>query len=214
PIPCVFYPRVVHFVLELVIPINPNLKNEQMARHSSRPWRSNIEYTKNGVHIYIKDRYKSVYSYQARVIAQGEFYLPPSYSELMYQPEVRARSASNVLSVSDTRQKVTVPDWKYDNEKSETERTLQRTSSSKKSVNISPILVAILLLLFVIFSYTFIKYSESRIAQRTRQAIHPFISSKRVSSLRTRIQKIKISSKQYLHKLAQVVLKKISKKEK
>ncbi len=46
---------------------------------------------------------ESVFRYRARVIASGDFILPPLYGEAMYNPTIRARSAPGRLMIGDGR---------------------------------------------------------------------------------------------------------------
>jgi uncharacterized protein YfaS (alpha-2-macroglobulin family) len=83
-----------------LVPVNTDLLNEASSTNLDYTPR---EYLADGVIFPIT--YGNVsrsYSYQARVITPGTYYLPPAYFALMYSPDTYSRSASAVFTVDNT----------------------------------------------------------------------------------------------------------------
>lgn len=91
-----------------MIPVNTTLANERSASSGNSERRSrwaNVQTTQTGARIYVSlvSGKTAQYRYLARVVNQGEFYDPPARAELMYQPEVNARTGSDTITITDTR---------------------------------------------------------------------------------------------------------------
>ena len=81
-----------------MIPVNTRLKNE--SPEASSFW-VNKEYTQNGVILSSSQPLANpVFTYKARVIAEGVFQVPPASAQLMYQPEVYARTGVSTLTTN------------------------------------------------------------------------------------------------------------------
>jgi hypothetical protein len=82
-----------------LIPINTNLKNASSDRQYD--WYTNREFTQTGV---VLSSWASLntYTYQARAITEGVYQTPPAVAQLMYQPEVFARTAADTYRVDRT----------------------------------------------------------------------------------------------------------------
>jgi hypothetical protein len=88
-----------------LVPINTNLKNEQFDQNSNSNnfnyYSYNQEITENGMTMttyWIKPG-KNTYVYNARVVSEGTFAVPPAKAEIMYSPEIYGRSASETITV-------------------------------------------------------------------------------------------------------------------
>jgi len=79
-----------------MIPVNTKLKNEANNNDYNL---GDIEYLPDGVIKYQNILDREVFSYTARVINAGEFTTPGAYAEVMYSPEVNARSASEKVKI-------------------------------------------------------------------------------------------------------------------
>lgn len=80
-----------------LVPVNSGLLNESSSTNSDYTYK---EYLADGVIIPITyNNVSKTYSYQARVITPGTYYLPPAYFALMYSPDTYSRSASSVFTV-------------------------------------------------------------------------------------------------------------------
>lgn len=80
-----------------LVPVNTELLNESSASNTDYSYK---EYLTDGVIIPISyDNLSKTYSYQARVISPGTYYLPPAYFTLMYSPDTYARSAAATFTV-------------------------------------------------------------------------------------------------------------------
>lgn len=88
-----------------MIPINERFKNEQGAiRAADREWQEGYveEYKEDGV---VMTAYsgqaekKYNFSYLARVVNAGTYFVPPAYTEFMYSPEVYAYSSSSKMTL-------------------------------------------------------------------------------------------------------------------
>lgn len=84
-----------------LIPVNTNLLNESENQGSDDYIEK--QFLNDGVIIPIYYTNNSqTYSYFARIINAGNFYMPPVYYSLMYYPETWARSESSTFMVEDT----------------------------------------------------------------------------------------------------------------
>ena len=83
-------------------PVNTRLKNDAvMARDDDGFWSSSFEYSADGATVSFYGLKKSGIekTYQARVVAKGEFVVPPAVAELMYMPEVSAHTATQKIVI-------------------------------------------------------------------------------------------------------------------
>lgn len=86
-----------------LIPVNLNLKNEEFNRsrenYAGYSGITDFETTPNGVvlGIYRMSPGQNTYHYQARVICEGSFAVPPATVSLMYSPEIYGRTAAQVV---------------------------------------------------------------------------------------------------------------------
>lgn len=83
-----------------MIPINESFKNEQANINSNYDYWSTKQYTQNGVIIAAGNLRDKTYSYKARVVSMGTFQIPPATTELMYAPEINARTEVDTLTIS------------------------------------------------------------------------------------------------------------------
>lgn len=95
-------------------PVNRNLKNEQPIYSSYRNYNyysADQEITENGIILtaYAMAPGTNLYLYEARVLSEGTFYVPPAKAELMYSPEVNGRSEAQRI-VIDNNSFATKPD--------------------------------------------------------------------------------------------------------
>jgi len=108
-----------------LIPVNTSLKNEQFAENNQSYFDSvDRDYGVDGVVIY-PYRLKAgeeTFTYQARVVSEGTFLVPPATISLMYLPEIGGRSAVQTVK---TFNDVNVPIVVSNNGKTE------KTSSTK-----------------------------------------------------------------------------------
>lgn len=83
-----------------MVPVNEKFQNEQGAKHDSgREWEDGYveEYKEDGV---VMSAYTGsggqeyTFSYLARVVNAGTYFVPPAYTEFMYGPEIYAHSSS------------------------------------------------------------------------------------------------------------------------
>lgn len=85
-----------------LVPVNTHLKNENTSGDSYRYY-SNKEFTQTGV--ILSSYYNTgTFTYQARAITEGTFLTPPATAQLMYQPEVFARTSSETFKVDKVSQ--------------------------------------------------------------------------------------------------------------
>ncbi|MFC1727405.1 MG2 domain-containing protein [Patescibacteria group bacterium] len=87
-----------------MIPINPSFKNEQFRLNRSPYYHYGAfgrEITENGMVLSLRHMNygTQTYSYQARVISEGEFLTPPTTVSLMYSPEIYGRSEVNKIKI-------------------------------------------------------------------------------------------------------------------
>jgi alpha-2-macroglobulin len=93
-----------------MIPINPVLRNESRYQVSTDTfWRNGVsgfDITQNGIVLSLATVYagQNVYQYKARVIAEGEYGIPPATAHLMYAPEIHARTEAEILTIGSTPQ--------------------------------------------------------------------------------------------------------------
>ncbi|MBI4137525.1 hypothetical protein HY469_05690 [Candidatus Roizmanbacteria bacterium] len=92
-----------------MIPINPNLENEQYDYQNTRWYQYGIrerEITLNGIVLGLWDisPSRNTYTYQARVISEGTFQAPPATVSLMYAPEINARTQADIITIEKTSQ--------------------------------------------------------------------------------------------------------------
>ncbi|PIZ78583.1 MAG: hypothetical protein CO156_00955 [Candidatus Pacebacteria bacterium CG_4_9_14_3_um_filter_40_12] len=95
-----------------LIPMNSALKNQKTdgyRQHYFGFYSGGItrEFTKDGIIFSLEERYAGnrnassmTFSYQARVINNGEFSVPPATTALMYVPAINARTGSDQISVT------------------------------------------------------------------------------------------------------------------
>jgi len=92
-----------------MVPINEHLDNA--VGDETQGLYTNKEYTKNGVIMtdsYIKHGGTSHYQYKARVVAGGDYNVPPAQATLMYMPEVYAHSGSVMMHLENESQVVSI----------------------------------------------------------------------------------------------------------
>lgn len=85
-----------------MVPVNTNLNNEQQEEQPEDYWySSNREATQNGMVISARklNPQKSVYTYRARVISEGDFNIPPARASLMYAPAVYGLSEAQKIHI-------------------------------------------------------------------------------------------------------------------
>ncbi|MCR4263954.1 MAG: MG2 domain-containing protein [Candidatus Roizmanbacteria bacterium] len=92
-----------------MIPINPNLVNEQYDYTNTRWYQYGIrsrEITLNGIILGLWDiaPNRNTYTYKARVISEGTFQTPPATVSLMYAPEINGRTQADVMTIEKTSQ--------------------------------------------------------------------------------------------------------------
>ncbi|HUS60196.1 MAG TPA: MG2 domain-containing protein [Nevskiaceae bacterium] len=94
-----------------MIPINPAFESEQYGQ-LPRQYQYGVsgrEVTKNGMilSLYKMGSGTHVYTYQARVVSEGEFSAPPATAFLMYSPEIHGHSAAQTVKIA--RKSVLIP---------------------------------------------------------------------------------------------------------
>ncbi len=86
-----------------LVPVNENLKNAGSSKSLARnlPYGANIEYEKDGAVLSMAHpkREEVRFSYLARVVSVGEFSALPAEAELMYQPDIKARTSAARISL-------------------------------------------------------------------------------------------------------------------
>lgn len=90
-----------------LIPINEAFKNEQYDPNSQNQSSNWWDYTERvyGVNGVVLSPYRMLagdshtYTYRARAVSAGTFAVPPAHAELMYAPEVYARSAAQTVEI-------------------------------------------------------------------------------------------------------------------
>ncbi|MFH1561750.1 MAG: alpha-2-macroglobulin family protein [Patescibacteria group bacterium] len=100
-----------------MIPINPRLLNQKINISNYQRGVSNREVTENGMILSLYNfNENGTYTYQARVVSEGTFYVPPARASLMYQPEIYARSKVEKIEIKDesTPQLSRLPEKKAD----------------------------------------------------------------------------------------------------
>jgi uncharacterized protein YfaS (alpha-2-macroglobulin family) len=93
-----------------LIPVNTNLLNEQYNTNNAQAYDWYVEGkqpTENGMIIsaYRFDSGIHTYSYDARAVNKGTFTAPPTTVQLMYSPEIYARSSSQTVSIGEATTK-------------------------------------------------------------------------------------------------------------
>lgn len=97
-----------------MIPINTNLANEQSGQDSYYPyWGQSREIKQNGIIIGLYSMYSTseTHTYQARVVANGTFYVPPASVHLMYTPEISALSDAHTVTIAGDNSVVNPPSF-------------------------------------------------------------------------------------------------------
>lgn len=149
------FPEESYFVIEDqlpagMVPLNPKFDNSKY----SRAYRNNLafrgqlkEMTENKVILATNyyDSGRRLFSYQARVVSEGEFQVPPVISSLMYTPEINGRSATQKIKLLKKSEKL------FDNP----------GESLEKNMIVDKLIAmtdqnSLIKLLFVIFSIIFI----------------------------------------------------------
>jgi len=88
-----------------LVPINQFFKNEQYVQDNGSDYRHNYslsgEVTENGVilSLYQVSPDQTEYTYRARVVNEGVFFVPPASASLMYAPEIYGRSDAQIISI-------------------------------------------------------------------------------------------------------------------
>lgn len=90
-----------------LIPINETFKNQQYDKdpynfYYSYYGVSNREVTENGMVLSLYQMYagKQTYTYKARAISEGTFSVPPATVQLMYTPEIYARTGATTMRIA------------------------------------------------------------------------------------------------------------------
>ena len=88
-----------------MVPINPSFKNQQYGRDWNDYYSGSFgdyEVTENGMvlSLYRVPAGEKVYTYRARVVSAGSFFVPPASTSLMYAPEIYGTSAAQVVRIS------------------------------------------------------------------------------------------------------------------
>jgi uncharacterized protein YfaS (alpha-2-macroglobulin family) len=83
-----------------MVPVIETLKNEQGGQQSNY-WRygQSREYTKDGVIFASSYNPSYTYTYRARVVNSGEFYIPPVSASLMYLPDISGTSGVEKFTI-------------------------------------------------------------------------------------------------------------------
>lgn len=85
------------------VPVNTHLKNESTTGSDAYRYYSNREFTQTGV--VLSSYYNSgTFTYQARAVTEGTFLTPPATAQLMYQPEVFARTTAETIKIDKVSQ--------------------------------------------------------------------------------------------------------------
>ncbi|MEN8252662.1 MAG: SUMF1/EgtB/PvdO family nonheme iron enzyme, partial [Patescibacteria group bacterium] len=91
-----------------MVPLNENLDNVKKSKTYGTIYNYvGKEYTKNGVIIsdsYIGADGEQHYYYNARVVAGGDYSVPPAQAMLMYSPEIYAHSGSKIIHIENESQ--------------------------------------------------------------------------------------------------------------
>jgi uncharacterized protein YfaS (alpha-2-macroglobulin family) len=91
-----------------LVPINQNLKNAVSNLENSQNYDyAEPEYTKNGVILYREniDSDSLTFHYKAKAVSSGSFIVPPATAEMMYNPEIYARTDIQTLQIEASSQK-------------------------------------------------------------------------------------------------------------
>ncbi len=81
-----------------LIPINTNLNNNSTDNQSQQGDLIR-EFTSTGVVLSSFHSSSTTYTYQARAVTEGTFQTPPATAQLMYQPEISARTTTETLTI-------------------------------------------------------------------------------------------------------------------
>lgn len=95
-----------------LIPINENLKNVSFERNGRKYDYVQREYTKNGVILHRENINSDslIFNYKAKAIAGGVFIDPPMVAEMMYNPDIYARTGVQTLEISSESQQEVAKD--------------------------------------------------------------------------------------------------------
>lgn len=106
-----YYGIIEDFLPSGLIPINPRFKSEQYGETPNSSLVMNQEITENGaiLSLYKVEPGERTYTYEARVIAEGEFTVLPANSSLMYAPEINSRSEIQKIKVGKESKLLTQP---------------------------------------------------------------------------------------------------------
>ena len=82
-----------------MVPINMAFKGEQVGKIDYKPYW--VEYEKDGavLHAFKIAPGKNVFEYEARVVTEGNFGVPPARVELMYTPEIYGLTKTGVIEI-------------------------------------------------------------------------------------------------------------------
>lgn len=88
-----------------LVPINPQLKNEQYGSDPGKYYRSGVsdrEVTENGMILSLSKvaSGERTYTYKARVVSEGTFHIPPATAALMYSPDVYGLSSAQTITTT------------------------------------------------------------------------------------------------------------------
>ncbi len=139
------YGVIVDYLPSGLIPINERFKNQQYQNTNNNYYENwghmvNREYTENGaiMGLYKIEQYERTYTYQARVVSPGEFYVPPATVELMYSPTIKGRSGVNFVKL--TEKPEIIPE----------QMLKKNVQKYKKTINDIASIVVLSLIIFVI----------------------------------------------------------------
>ncbi len=97
-----------------LIPVNENLKNVSSESDAYINYDyAQREYTKNGVILHRENINSGslIFNYKAKAIASGVFIDPPTVAEMMYNPDIYARTGVQTLEISLESQKESLEDF-------------------------------------------------------------------------------------------------------